>query len=192
MSRQERIDLNTMLNDLPELRPLRKFVDDLQRLFAENQSEATAWRRHQRLTTNRDFLAVPELVKAMKKLGPEKFAKMIAFWGAQRVGGCGRTICGTDQSQARHEEKARYKWRSRRTIVRFMVLLLDRYWEREKATRSRWRTRRLQSSWRKNRPRLFRGLESPEKWAKAVGISEECLFICRRPDTGLKRWRSLR
>ncbi len=26
----------------------------------------------------------------------------------------------------RHEEKARYKWRRRRTIVRFLVLLLDR------------------------------------------------------------------
>lgn len=46
MSRQERIDLNRMLNDLPELRPLRRFVDALQRLFANGQDDATAWRRY--------------------------------------------------------------------------------------------------------------------------------------------------
>lgn len=139
MSRQERIDLNTMLNDLPELRPLRQFVDALQRLFAENQGEATAWRRHQRLTTDRDFLAVPELVKAVKKLGPEKFAKMIAFLGSAACRQM-RTNNHVERinRKLRHEEKARYKWRSRRTIVRFMVLLLDRYWEHEKAARSRW------------------------------------------------------
>jgi Transposase len=138
MSRQERIDLNTMLNDLPELRPLRKFVDELQRLFAEDQSEATAWRRHRRLTTNRDFLAVPELATAVKKLSGEKFAKMIAFLGSPAYRRM-RTNNHVERinRKLRHEEKARYKWRSRRTLVRFLVLLLDRYWEREKATRSR-------------------------------------------------------
>jgi transposase-like protein len=139
MSRQERIDLNTMLNDLPELRPLREFVDGLQALFAENQSEPTAWRRHQSLTTNPSFLSIAELAKAVKKLGREKFAKMIAFLKSPA---CRRMRTNNHveriNRKLRHEEKARYKWRSRRTIVRFMVLLLDRYWEREKAARSRW------------------------------------------------------
>lgn len=139
MSRQERIDLNTMLNDLPELRPLRRFVDALQRLFAEGQDEATAWRRHQWLTTQRVFLAVPELAKAVKKLDREKFAKMIAFLASPA---CRRMRTNNHveriNRKLRHEEKARYKWRSRRTIVRFLVLLLDRYWARETASRSRW------------------------------------------------------
>ena len=29
----------------------------------------------------------------------------------------------------RYPEKARYRWRKRKTIVRFVVLLLDRYWK---------------------------------------------------------------
>ncbi len=82
---------------------------------------------------------MPELVKAVKKLGPEKFAKMIAFLGSAA---CRRMRTNNHveriNRKLRHEEKARYKWRSRRTIVRFMVLLLDRYWEHEKAARSRW------------------------------------------------------
>ena len=38
----------------------------------------------------------------------------------------------------RYEEKARYRWRSRRTTVRFLVLLLDRCWNQERAARNRW------------------------------------------------------
>ena len=35
-------------------------------------------------------------------------------------------------------EKVRYKWRRRRTMVRFVVLLLDRCWGQERAIRNRW------------------------------------------------------
>jgi hypothetical protein len=38
----------------------------------------------------------------------------------------------------RYEEKSRYKWRKRRTTVRFLVLLLDRYWRHEQTLRNRW------------------------------------------------------
>jgi transposase-like protein len=154
MSRQDRIDLNTMLNDLPELRPLRRFVDALQRLFAEGQDETTAWRRHQWLTTQRVFLAVPELAKAVKALGREKFAKMIAFLASPA---CRRMRTNNHveriNRKLRHEEKARYKWRRRRTIVRFLVLLLDRYWTREKASRSRWGSESASSEPERDAPR---------------------------------------
>ncbi len=139
MSQQERTDLETMLNYLPELRTLRDFVDRLPRLFEEGQSEALAWRRHRALATNHAFQVLPELVAALEMLVPEKFAKMIAFLKSRA---CRRVRTNNHVERVnralRHQEKARYRWRKCRTIVRFVVLLLDRYWDHEKAIRSRW------------------------------------------------------
>jgi hypothetical protein len=139
MSEQERADLATMLCYLPELKTLRDFVDRLGPLFEEGQSEALAWGRHAALVSDRSFLVVPELVKAIGALGAEKFAKMIAFLkdpACRRV----RTNNHVERvnRKLRYEEKARYKWRKRRTTVRFLVLLLDRCWEQERGVRNRW------------------------------------------------------
>jgi hypothetical protein len=139
LSPPERTDLGTMLDYLPELKTLRTFVDRLQTLFAEDQTASLAWRRHRVLVTNSGFLAVPELATALEIVAAEKFAKMIAFLknpACRRV----RTNNHVERinRKLRHQEKARYKWRSRRTLVRFMVLLWDRYWTQERAIRSRW------------------------------------------------------
>ena len=139
MSPRERLDLEKMLSYLPELKALRDFVDRLEMLFEEGQSEALAWGRHAALTSNRRFLAVPELATAMKMLRAEKFAKMIAFLKSPA---CHRVRTNNHVERVnrklRYQDKARYKWRKRRTIVRFMVLLLDRYWKQERRNRSRW------------------------------------------------------
>jgi hypothetical protein len=139
MSDQERADLATMLSYLPELKTLRDFVDCLGVLFEEGQSEPQAWSRHAALVSNHSFLAVPELAKAIRALAAEKFAKMIAFLKSPA---CRRVRTNNHVERVnrklRYEEKARYKWRKRRTTVRFLVLLLDRYWEQERAMRSRW------------------------------------------------------
>jgi Transposase, Mutator family len=76
---------------------------------------------------------------SLEMLQAEKFAKMIAFLkspASHRV----RTNNHVERvnRKLRHQEKARYKWRNRRTIVRFMVLLLDRYRKQERRNRSRW------------------------------------------------------
>jgi hypothetical protein len=139
LSRQERLDLETMFNYLPELRVLRDFVDRLGRVFEQEQSESTAWRRRTALISDPTVLAVPELAQAVTMLGPEKFAKMIAFLTSpvyHRV----RTNNHVERvnRKLRHQEKARYKWRKRRTLVRFLVLLMDRYWRQERAARNRW------------------------------------------------------
>lgn len=139
MSDQERADLATMLSYLPELKALRDFVDRLGLLFEQGQSEALAWRRHAALVSDQSFLAVPELAKAIGALGSEKFAKMIAFLkdpACRRV----RTNNHVERvnRKLRYEEKVRYKWRKRRTTVRFLVLLLDRCWKQERAVRNRW------------------------------------------------------
>ena len=140
MSDQQRADLATMLSYLPELKTLREFVDRLGMLFEEGQGERTARRRHAALVADPSFLAVPELAKAIAALAAEKFAKMIAFL---RSPACRRVRTNNHVERVnrklRYEEKARYKWRSRRTTVRFLVLL-DRYWGQERANRNRWQT----------------------------------------------------
>jgi hypothetical protein len=139
MSPQERTDLVTMLSYLPELKALRDFVDRLEMLFEEGQSETLAWGRHAALMASSRFRAVPELAAAIEMLSTEKFAKMIAFLKSPA---CRRVRTNNHVERVnrklRYEEKARYKWRKRRTTVRFVVLLLDRYWRQERATRSRW------------------------------------------------------
>src|SRR4051812_34890733 len=139
MSPQDKADLATMVSYLPELKTLRDFVDRLEMLFEEGQSEALAWGRHAALLRSGAFLAVPELSAAIGMLTAEKFAKMIAFLKSRA---CDRVRTNNHVERVnrklRYEEKARYKWRKRRTTVRFVVLLLDRYWGRERAIRSHW------------------------------------------------------
>jgi hypothetical protein len=139
MTRQERIDLATMQSYLPGLKVLREFVNRLEMLFEEGQTEALAWGRHAALVVNHQFLGVPELAKALVMLAAEKFAKMIAFLKspARRRERTNNHVERVNR-ELRHEEKSRYKWRSRRTTVRFLVLLMDRYWKRERAIWSRW------------------------------------------------------
>jgi transposase-like protein len=139
MSDRERADLATMLSYLPELKVLRDFVDRLGMLFEAGQGEALAWGRQAALAANRRFLAVPELAKAVEALAAEKFARMVAFL---RSPACRRVRTNNHVERVnrklRYEERARYRWRKRRTTVRFLVLLLDRYWRQERATRNRW------------------------------------------------------
>jgi Transposase len=140
MSGQDQADLATMVGYLPELKVLRDFVDRLEILFEEDQGEALAWGRHAALGRSGAFLAVPELAKAIGMLAAEKFAKMIAFLKSRA---CDRVRTNNHVERVnrklRHQEKARYKWRKRRRLVRFLVLLLDRWWGQERAARNRWR-----------------------------------------------------
>jgi hypothetical protein len=75
------------------------------------------------------FLAVPELVQAMKQLDEEKFRKLMAYLNTP-VGQRVRTNNHVERTNRlfRLLEKVRYKWRRRRTLVRFVVLKLDAVW----------------------------------------------------------------
>lgn len=131
MTERERGELATMLGYLPELAELRAFTDRLYGLFEDGQSPHRAWCRRAALVRSPEFAAVPELARAMGMLGAEKFAKMIAFLSSppgQRV----RTNNHVERTNRalRYLEKVRYKWRRRRTIVRFVVLTIDRRWAR--------------------------------------------------------------
>jgi len=132
LSEQEKKNLQTMLEYLPALRSLRKFADKLHRLFEPKQSEHQAWCRWQALQGNAEFKAVPELVDALESLEKRKFAKMIAFLrGPARRRRQVRTNNHVERCnrKLRYCEKIRYKWRRRRTLVRYIVLALDRWWK---------------------------------------------------------------
>lgn len=132
LSDQEKKNLKTMLEYVPALRSLRKFTDKLHRLFEPGQSEHQAWCRWRALQGSVEFQAIPELAKALASLEEKKFAKMIAFlrgpaWRQRLV----RTNNHVERCnrKLRYCEKVRYKWRRRRTLVRFLVLALDRWWK---------------------------------------------------------------
>ena len=90
------------------------------------------------IVRDRAFRAVPELVKALEQLGPEKFPKIMAYLNnpvSRRV----RTNNHVERTNRmiRFLEKVRYKWRRRKTLVRFVVLRLDRIWSHWAAVRVR-------------------------------------------------------
>jgi transposase-like protein len=133
LKEHEQKDLATMLQYLPELRVLRDFADAMQPLFAAEQTEEQAQGRWRRLQKNAKYLAVPELKSVLETvLSQEKFVKMIAFLrnpAATKV----RTNNHVERCnrKLRYWEKVRYKWRRRRTLVRFLVLAMDHWWRRE-------------------------------------------------------------
>jgi len=124
----ERKWLSKMFLYLPALRTLRRFVLKIYRLFEADQSPHQARCRRAALVKDPTFLADPDLAQALEMLTPEKFEKMIAYLhspAARQV----RTNNHVERTNRtlRSFEKVRYKWRRRRTIVRFVVLAFDRW-----------------------------------------------------------------
>jgi hypothetical protein len=78
------------------------------------------------------------LVKALEQLSDEKFPKIMAYLNnpvGQRV----RTNNHVERTNrmVRFFEKVRYKWRRRKTLVRFVVLRLDEIWSHWVAIQAR-------------------------------------------------------
>jgi transposase len=129
LSTRQRLDLRTLLEYLPDLAVLRLFADRVYRMF-DATSVRQAWSRWRALRQHAAFAQLPELVKALAMLERPKFDKMIAFLyspAGQQV----RTNNHVERAnrKLRYYEKVRYKWRRRRTLVRFLLLALDRWWQ---------------------------------------------------------------
>jgi Transposase len=125
----EREDLKQMLSYLPELATLRHFADRIYWLFDTPKDYHQASCRRAAIVQDSAFRAVPELVKAMEQLSAEKFPKIVAYLNnpvSQRV----RTNNHVERTNrmVRFWEKVRYKWRRRKTLVRFVILRLDAIW----------------------------------------------------------------
>ena len=138
LSGRERHWLSQMFGYLPALRTLRRFVRAVYRLFDPEQSPHQARCRRAALVKNPEYMADPDLAQALAMLTPGKFAKMIAYLhspAGQRV----RTNNHVERAnrRLRYFEKVRYKWRRRRTIVRFIVLAIDRWYHQHGQQRAK-------------------------------------------------------
>jgi hypothetical protein len=125
----ERSDLARMLEYLPELATLRHFADRVYWLFDTPKDLHQAGCRRSAIVREPSFRAVPELVQAMEQFDAEKFPKLMAYLdgpACRRV----RTNNHVERTNRlfRFLEKVRYKWRRRRTLVRFVVVKLDAVW----------------------------------------------------------------
>ena len=133
---KERDALERMLEYLPELATLRRFADRIYWLFDTPKDFHQASCRRGAIMHDATFQAVPELAKALKQLDEQTFPKLMAYL-ANPVSRRVRTNNHVERTDRmfRLLEKARYKWRRRRTLVRFVVLTLDSI--REERTRAR-------------------------------------------------------
>lgn len=128
----DRGHLRQMLRTLPALWTLRHFVLQVYRMFDPERTPHQARCHRAALVKNAAFQADEDLARALAMLPLDKFRKMVAYLqspAGQRV----RTNNHVERvnRQLRYLEKVRYKWRRRRTIVRFVVLTLDRWRQRQ-------------------------------------------------------------
>lgn len=131
LSGHDRKQLRCLFRYLPALGTLRQFVLKVYGLFDPDLSWHQARCRRAALVKHPEFLADPDLAQALAMLTPDKFDKMVAYLhspAGQQV----RTNNHVERTnrRLRYLEKVRYKWRRRRTIVRFIVLAVDRWHQR--------------------------------------------------------------
>jgi hypothetical protein len=122
-------NLAKMFGYLPELRTLWYFCREVYQLFTTDQVIRLARRRRTLLLKKASYQEVPELVEALGLLKQDKFDKMVAFLecpgpSGQRV----RTNNHVERAnrKLRYDEKVRYKFRSQRSLDRFLCLRLGR------------------------------------------------------------------
>jgi Transposase len=125
MSRQETANLLTMFEYLPELHRLRRFCLEVYDLFDPEQLTRVAKRKRTLLEKKGEYQAVPELEEVLGLLKREKFDKMVVFLECP-VGQRVRTNNHVERAnrKIRFDEKVRYKWRSFRSLNRFLCLRL--------------------------------------------------------------------
>jgi hypothetical protein len=126
LTRRDWDNLAQMFGYLSELRPLWSFCQEVYRLFNAEQVVRLARRRRTLLLKKQSYQEVPELVKAMNLLEKEKFDKMVVFLECS-AGAQVRTNNHVERTnrKIRFDEKVRYKWRSLRSLDRFLCLRLD-------------------------------------------------------------------
>jgi hypothetical protein len=130
LTEAESKDLKQMLAYLPALRPLWSFSQDLYRWLDNSQTMGVARWRYTWLRYDPRYQEVRELVEALDLLAEPKLSKAMAFVG-QVVGRQVRTNNHVERlnRRLRFAEKVRYRWRKRKWVVRWVVLLLDVCWQ---------------------------------------------------------------
>jgi hypothetical protein len=123
----EQEDLGQLLGYLPELRTLWSFSQDLYRLLDDSKTFRVVRWRWTWLRYDPEYREVHELVEALELLAEPKLTKAMAFV-QQPTGRQVRTNNHVERMnrRLRFAEKVRYRWRKRKWVVRWVVLLLDR------------------------------------------------------------------
>ena len=130
LTQTERVDLEQLFAYLPELRPLCSFSQDIYRLLDDSKTLRVARWRHSWLRYDPKYQGVWELAEALDVLAEPKLTKAMAFVG-QPAESQVRTNNHVERLNRwfRFAEKVRYRWRKRKWLVRWVVLLLDVYWQ---------------------------------------------------------------
>ncbi len=128
LDERERADLETMFGCLPELKVLWEFSQEVYKAWGTDQSQKVARWRWARLKNNPEYRAVPELAEALEALGKGKLEKTLAFL-ALPEGERQKTNNHVERMnrKLRFDEKVRYKWRRRKSIVRWVILRISRH-----------------------------------------------------------------
>jgi hypothetical protein len=128
LTEAERADLQKMFVYLPQLKTLWQFCQQTYKLWDNQHSRKVARWRRTRLRNNQEYQQVPELKAVLDWLTDEKFDKTQAFLlqplsrrvkTNNHVERCNRRL--------RFDEKVRYKWRRRKSVVRWMLLKISRH-----------------------------------------------------------------
>jgi hypothetical protein len=123
-------NLVQMFQYLPELRPLWYFSRELHRLLDDSKSLRVARWRYTLLCHDSNYQGVRELVEALDLLSGTKLVKAMAFV-EQPAESQVRTNNHVERlnRRLRFAEKVRYRWRKRKWVVCWVVLLLDVCWQ---------------------------------------------------------------
>jgi hypothetical protein len=127
LSAQEREDLKRMFAYLPGLKALWRFSQEAYKLWDTRQGRQVARWRWARLKNNPDYQRVPELKGVLDWLTEEKFTKTQAFL-EQPAGQRLKTNNHVERANRtlRFDEKVRYQFRKRKSLVRFVILRMSR------------------------------------------------------------------
>lgn len=135
LSERERADLGVMFGYERELKVLWWFCQEAYKVWGNEQSRKVARWRFSRLENSEAYKAIPELKEVLEWLSGEKLEKTLAFYDEplshrqktnNHVERMNRTL--------RFDEKTRYKWRQRKSIVRFVLLRISRHVPNPKTT----------------------------------------------------------
>ncbi|MBY0460339.1 MAG: transposase [Gemmataceae bacterium] len=134
LSERERADLERMFGYLPELKVLWKFSQEIYQVWDTQQGRKVARWRWARLKNDPAYREVPELKEVLEWLNQEKFDKTLAFL-KQPVEERQKTNNHVERTnrRLRFDEKVRYKWRRRKSIVRWVLLRISRHVPKPKA-----------------------------------------------------------
>lgn len=129
LDKQQWQDLIQMFDYLPSLRTLWHFAGEMRRLFDKEARVQTLYKRRAALLRNEAYQGVAELVEAMKMLEAGKYRKAVAFTYSKAAAKV-RTNNHVERANRglRFTEKVRYKWRRRKWLLRFVLLVLDHCW----------------------------------------------------------------